>query len=412
MEYNFRKAISEKLHSKDILLSGLQKYIRRGEEEKLLYVLFELFAFTELPDDVAKALITNFVNRMRVCFAEETAGLTSPLLALQFHQFYRDFENFRGKNKAKCLLAIVKMGVALCRAKKQRLISYIKTIYFVPEAKQFALQSGDQRLISLFPTVCDFDEQVVASRYPLKGEAEEHELREIVNGILTNIKRKSDIGFYWLNKFVESIERKAVDVAKRSVDGRRQTNSPMNLMFEIYFAYARRGEGLWNRNSVKPLSQWTERMCKLLTMCYEYYQHFGLVKQGKAKSHRDWILFVCLPLLYCVRIVDFEHNVPSEINFTEQQVMELYATHRQSPARALDDYLKDQHTNEGRALKRKGEYFATVAAFVENADETLFNENYHLLYVEFKKYQDRKDNDKEESEEEQGEEQTLKKRKV
>jgi len=82
MQYNYRKASSAKGHPKDELLSALQKYIRRDELEKALYVAVELERFSELPE--ARALVTNTLNRLRVALIEETAGLTSPQLPLEF----------------------------------------------------------------------------------------------------------------------------------------------------------------------------------------------------------------------------------------------------------------------------------------------------------------------------------------
>ena len=387
MEYRFRKEKSAKGHSKDELLSALQKYIRRGEFQKAIYVGIELERFSELPE--AKALVTNFVNRLRVAMVEETAGLTCPLLPKLFNTQFSIFEEFRFTDASKRKTAILNMIKMLVQVQKQRLLSDVKAVYFTPDAKKFILTHGRDVWKALYANVPALDNSVVSARFPLKQGDDTTTFRPIVDGLLTAMKNKSDDGFYWLNLLVEATE-KQIPAGKRQITPTSRANSnPMYILFELCFAYARQGERLWNKSAVQQDSLWSNNACQTLQICFNYYQHFGLTKQGIAKSHRDWIVFVIWPLFYCIRNVDWTHNDPTSwfSALSTAEVEELYKKHTNSAAIELDDYVFDQHTSKGRSLKRKADFFAFQGALTTNEDVSLFNELYRSVYNEFKQYQ-------------------------
>ena len=63
-------------HPLDILKSGLQKYLRRREEAKMLLCLGEIYLFkvyakTEQQKQATKGIITNLINRIIVMLDEE-----------------------------------------------------------------------------------------------------------------------------------------------------------------------------------------------------------------------------------------------------------------------------------------------------------------------------------------------------
>ena len=387
MAYHFRNAKSVKGHAKDELLSALQKYIRRGEFEKAIYVGIELERFSELNE--AKALVTNFVNRLRVAMIEETAGLTCPLLPKLFHAQFSIFEQFRFSDIAKRRTALLNMIKMLVQVQKQRLLSDIKAVYFTADAKKFVLSHGSEQCKGIYRNVTQFDELVVSTRYPLKEGDDLTTFRPIVDGLLSAMKNKSDHGFYWLNLLVDATEKR-IPAAKRQITSNSRADSnPMYILFEVCFAYAQQGERLWNKSASQPERSWSKNAVDTLLICFEYYQHFGLKKQGIAKSHRDWIVFVIWPLFYCVRNVDWTHNDPASwfSTLSPAEVEELYKKHANSTAIELDDYVFDQHTTKGRSLKRKADFFAFQGALTTNQDTSLYNDLYRSVYNEFKQYQ-------------------------
>jgi len=390
MLFTFRKAVSDKGHPKDVLLSAVQKNVRRGQVAKALYAAIELERFSELPQ--AKALVTNLVNRLRVILGEETGGsLTCPMLAAAFDREFRTFEANRAGDpepvQSLRRAALINMVTMLAEAPKQRLISDIKAVYFTPAARAFALASDDRDLVALFPQIYHTDPAVVAERYPLLNDDDAATFRPIVDGMLSAFKNKSHHGFYWLSRLVDAVENKTPVGARRIDATSHAAAHPMWLAFELYRAYANRGARLWDATAPEPDVVCARRLNDMLDLCVDYYKHFGLKKAGAQASHRDWIIFVIWPMLYCVSNVDWAHNARHFTLVTPLQADAHYAAHIAAPAREIDDYALDQHTAQGRALKRGPDYFATVGAFTTNQDETLFFPNYRRLYEAFKQHQ-------------------------
>ena len=57
-------------HKPDKLKSGVQKYLRRREEKKMLWCIGEIYLF-KFADPAAKTMITNLVNRLIIMLDEE-----------------------------------------------------------------------------------------------------------------------------------------------------------------------------------------------------------------------------------------------------------------------------------------------------------------------------------------------------
>jgi len=380
MRYAFRQSISFHGHAKDDLLSALQKYVRRGMLDSALYVAVELERFSALPD--ARALVTNTVNRLRVILPEETAGITSPQLAAQFDKHYRQFEANRAhlpacdhQTRRRAMLSMVQL---LVLAPKQRLISDIKAVYFNDAARELALV--DEELCAVYEATLLIDPHFSGeSVYPLLP-GDSHYVRGIADGLIEAIRSKSDLGFRFMADLLRLTQEKCISVAKRSIGpspGRAEAH-PMFVAFDIFTRYAERGAQLWHRDAAPPLPQWRKRMLATLNVCFDYFRHFGYTSMGKQR-HRDALLFYIWPALYCFRDVDFAHNVPQPVAYSDRQVTALYDD--SAPARALHDFVLDQHTARGRRMGRGAAHFAKIGATVENEDTALYNGLYRKIYT-------------------------------
>jgi len=69
----FRSERSFHGHSLDVLKSALQKYIRRGEEDKAMYVAAELDMFAD-EGKPGERIRTNFIHRLQIIFLEDVGG--------------------------------------------------------------------------------------------------------------------------------------------------------------------------------------------------------------------------------------------------------------------------------------------------------------------------------------------------
>jgi replication-associated recombination protein RarA len=70
MDATYRRETSLKGHKLDVLKSGLQKYIRRGDEEGALYCAGELDCFSDL-GSVGERIRTNMIHRLMIIFIED-----------------------------------------------------------------------------------------------------------------------------------------------------------------------------------------------------------------------------------------------------------------------------------------------------------------------------------------------------
>jgi hypothetical protein len=260
----------------------------------------------------------------------------------------------------------------LSNSPKIRLISDIKMIFFSDMDKtDFPYYDKIYK-----PDMKEIDLDV---NYKLKVD-DDHRLQKIANGIVNGIKNKTDYGFYWLNKLVEYVEQ-GITCAKRSVFGSRPNDHPMYLAFEIYYQYAQYGNNLWDKSLEKEPNL---DLQKTLNICFEWYQDFGLkkktTKSPKQNSHRDWVIFVIWPALYCFRNIDWSKNVPQDPKYSDADVEKLLKKY--SVPIELDDYVFDKHTKKGKQMKRGTKHFAEEGAFVENEDKELLNKYYRKLYLD------------------------------
>lgn len=380
MRYSYRQAVSANGHAKDVLLSALQKYIRRNKLDKAWYAAVELDKFSQLPE--AKALVTNAINRLWVSAGEEV-GLASPRLAQAFGAAYRQWIEARPRGYAdvsrrEALLRMVRM---LVRAPKIRMISDIKAAFFTPGAMQLALQDAELRkmypddagetldsLAAAYWKRVALQDRQRAAAYVHSSEPEV--MRRAAAGMLFAARTKSDDGFYWLGQLAQ-ITIDGCEAEPRPASFTRvRNNNPMRLALQIFVAAA---------DSENEEAQRTVKSCVAL------YKHFGLKLGGIKKSHRDWCVFVLWPALYVFRTVVYAIFPPEASPLEPAEVEAIYA--RNDTKREFDDYVFDQHTAEGRRRGRGPKHFAEHGAKVNREALPLRNPLYRTLYTRWKQVQ-------------------------
>ena len=105
----------------DIAKSGLQKYIRRGNQEKALYVAAELDLFRWITK--GKTCVTNFANRLRVILLEDI-GLACPQILIDADERLKKWE--MSKNLSTDLLALVS---EMCTCPHSRFYSHLRSYF-------------------------------------------------------------------------------------------------------------------------------------------------------------------------------------------------------------------------------------------------------------------------------------------
>ena len=113
----------------DILKSGMQKYLRRRKEEKMLWCMGEIYLFkvyaanpTELR--ATKGIITNMINRLIIMLDEE-------LLFAEWDKYIiirRLIEKFEASDRND-IISLIKICKILCNARLLRRNSDIRAYY-------------------------------------------------------------------------------------------------------------------------------------------------------------------------------------------------------------------------------------------------------------------------------------------
>lgn len=124
MKATYRNEISRNGFRMDVLKSGLQKYIRRGNVDMAMYCCAELDSFSLLGESRdTKRIRTNMVHRLLIVFAEDVGlggmGLV-PMIVRDWQEWSKD------RSSPACLKRMV---YAMCLAKKTRACSFTKAYY-------------------------------------------------------------------------------------------------------------------------------------------------------------------------------------------------------------------------------------------------------------------------------------------
>jgi hypothetical protein len=163
MNATFRNETTASGYNFSVVKSGLQKYIRRGMEEKALKCAEEIDRFAELGKS-GERLRTNMIHRLQIIFLEDI-GLGNYELWKPMESWIRALLQERTKpdgmrNRAKEIELLECIVRSLCRSNKTRAGSYMNAICtlssddilsFISEIKILLSKSELQELIALEP---------------------------------------------------------------------------------------------------------------------------------------------------------------------------------------------------------------------------------------------------------------------
>jgi len=142
---------SEHGYKANALKSGICKYMRRGEAEKMKWCVMELARFRDHPDPKANGLITNLVNRLKILLMEEISPSEVSIISKGV-ALLDEYEEDRDKRHL-----LLEFCDLVSLAKRSRTVSYIGS-WWRHKASDIILEK----------TVCEKCE-----RYRKKGDSEE-----------------------------------------------------------------------------------------------------------------------------------------------------------------------------------------------------------------------------------------------
>lgn len=330
----FRNEISWNGFGSDVMKSGLQKYIRRGNIEKALFCAGELDLFKEAPDR-GETIRTNFLHRLMVIYLEDVANLA--ILNTIYKKLdetiaERAFPEKRIKLKEEKLISDV--VVLLCRSKKLRICSHIRAV-FNPKYNTSAL-------LSKYPSIkCLWDE--IEKNKKIKGDKEDFVYNcEMFSKYL---KAKDILTVYYAFQISMSDTK-----LKNKIFGK---SKPVWFIFKELM-------NPFNQKTIEKFMKW-------------YENHLGTIKE----SFLCWLI----PLLLGLGVIPEGETVKFEVD----EFCEGWEQNRRGDKFEVDDYVLDRHTRKGTGKSLVE--FAVNGAYVENEAEFV-NQLWKKFYEDGKRWED------------------------
>lgn len=311
----------------DVMKSGLQKYVRRGEVWKALCCGFELWRMEEVG---GRAAVSNLYNRVAVISVEDVGPANLPLVI----QVVR-LVNEENRDPA-TLAAMIQL---LAQSPKTRLMSHISYAYRNPEGQERARKEG---IVVVDTSSC-------------------HDIESIVTHIDLCLKNRDLNVFTWVQHFSDLITRtktkgprtpKTRDPQKGSYGKKPgHTTNPMALIWDL----------------LRPYFQ--PHVIDVLATAY--------YKQSEKGPFLSTALTAALYRNDGGRYEDMERSVARDIEtWRSHPTLELLIHSRYSPL-VIDSYVIDKHTKEGRLKGSTLSNFVTEGAQVHNQDPT-----YQILHLQ------------------------------
>ena len=330
-----RSTLSYHGHSKEMLFSAIQKYIRRGLYEKALWCVIEVERFKHLLNPAilraylsdhsdrnakdtksqVKGIQTNMLNRFKVICVEDI-GIAHPGLCSIINGLINEWESSNRLNP----IPLIKIVKHLCNARKLRIISDLKSVYHLP---------------------------------PYYGDNPTEEARIV--------------------GFIQRL-RNVYDIPPETNLETMETND-----LSVFYWVARNVESITKTHPIWPM---------LMKRNPKFKSEFECLKRWFAQSIRENVLF-----LYQAILLSLMPALPSKLPVVVLSDISLSATYDSvlcSRLRQIDQYCNDKHVigSGEKSVTR----FALEGAIVVNEAEELKQPGYRELYVHLKKAIDMKRN--------------------
>ena len=321
----------------DVIKSGLQKYARRREKEKMIRCMVEMDKFS-IYGDKGKGIRSNMANRLKImCYEELCFSDVSTFVHImnRINQWEKE-----GRKNRNLLVEVCDLFVT---AELLRLASDIKNYYW--------WGVRDYGMGTINKDNSNANMKLVA-KYRKKGD-DEDVLRDLAK-MVECIRMNDDIAFYWM---VEIILK-----AIRGVKGARR----------------------WRRTDCDYII-W-EMLCdqcgtnQILAKCLAYALKEYFKKNRTLKGDRTNVIVTAT--LWVMRKNQLNWKISKiENRRTDAEVDELYNL---KECFFVDDYVLDKHCSAGRRMGKTTADFAKVGSLVKNENKEWYVDEYRKAYNEMK----------------------------
>lgn len=329
----------------DVLKSGLQKYIRRGELEKALYCMVELDMFKALTGDKkVKGLRSNMRNRLIITLCEDI-GISDWTIYNRIYKLFNLWEENRESNDNTERKYLVEIVSYMARSEKLRLCSWVKGYYSY---------GYDSEELKNYYKGTNFEENKNGCGFVFYKKGDSNEVKEMIDGIVYNLNKNSDNVFYWIMKLLKS----------DALNGRR------------------------NRKSKKGYIVW-DILLKYITKCLNvklttlYKIHLDWYDNNNNSRGENLIYLLNFVLFYLRRGEMNWDDKLKEIKVTDENANKVYEKNMSDYKFVVDDYIIDMHCSEGKKKGKNEKDFAIEGCSVENESKFAV-ELYKKVYIEYK----------------------------
>tara|TARA_Y100000389_G_scaffold171884_1_gene179854 strand:- start:765 stop:1829 length:1065 start_codon:yes stop_codon:yes gene_type:complete len=331
-------------HKCDVVKSGLQKYLRRRETDKMLWCAAELYSFHPLAETdgekrAARGLVTNLVNRLTIMMDEEL------LFADWGHYLVcsRWLEEFEAKGRDD-FEPIVKVCTALCGARLLRLNSDIRAYWKRGPGRG---ETGPEAKCGLW----------TGAAGPRDADWTANGGREAMDGFVACLDAGHPAAYKWAYVMMEMGGKGAP---------RYRRKEPVYAVWEALMVRASN----WEHSDAAArgrLLECLERKLRAFHVKTRSERHIWLMAAISLVLHRDAIDWS--PVQEHLAAHDAGGGELVEHLLRERGFMEI------------DEYAIDQHCSAGRSKKRGRGFFLEEGAKVVQEDEHYLVPEWRAAYM-------------------------------
>jgi hypothetical protein len=316
----------------DLLKSGLQKYIRRGEFEKACFCLNEILLF-KLSDDKkrVKGILTNLKNRL-IIILNEDLSINNCDLYIKVDKLLEEWEKSDRENDD----LLFQILYYLCDSKKMRLSSNLRG-YFWSGLK-------DDRLKKYYEEDKVWERKNTYGKNFYKKD-DDSLIKKYIDGFVYCLDNKYSDAYYWFFKILNS--------DKKSGRRNRKGKKCYIIMDILKDYYKNKNIDLYNI-----IEKW--------------------VINNNNSRDENW-LYIC--------------NILSMLIFNDKMVwdkkvedkdIKIDNEYYKNMNFIFDDYVMDMHVSDGKKNGKNELDFVKEGMIVFNRDDDFYIEKYDIVYKEYK----------------------------
>jgi len=357
--FGFKRSVALCGLTVDQLISGLQKYIRRGEKVKAVRCGVHLGIFGLMPKSKypkAHQIVSNLWNRLLLIASEDVCTAAPGVMKVAW-DLYR-----KGNQNRNELIHVIQMVSLLADLPKIRKLSDLGAMYWRKEGYEWSMSQQEYKKYyklwdinncgRFFQKLCQKTPGIEQTAKSLIGP---YGMDTMAYALFMYIHGEQDLAFLVAGKFFANPNMDKTVVLKKAI---YRSRKPINLAWYLICEYNR----IYMNNKY---------LAELRALFSAY----------KERKH---------PLFFYHALAYVVHRNAIPKNFVLPTLAKPAATHTivekclANPTFVLNDYCIDKHTAKGRALGKNNLDFALEGAVVCNEDKSQLVQDYRDSYIKQK----------------------------